>query len=272
MNFLSVLFSIGSANLASVDRLEHVINELDELDPRDRALLLTPVDRIFSDYSIFINGPWAAQQRHEDFDAADTAMRYKRMAEKTRNWSIRPLTVQCLVARAVMLNEYQNDKEGALAVLEEAVAALGDDPILSRAIAKVYYRHGEHETALKILRGIADQVGVDSPVERTFALREAAISAAKCNDWPQAEKWFLDAQNAATLAQGDDTDVMAIGLGADSAVAALETGDMDRALTRLAEAVEALTDVNPEATLHAAYCAPRHSPYRVMVTIPHFVA
>ena len=47
---------------------------------------------------------------------------------------------------------------------------------------------------------------------------------------------------------------MAVGLGADSAVAALETGDVDRALTRLAEAIEALADINPEATLSAAYC------------------
>ena len=47
---------------------------------------------------------------------------------------------------------------------------------------------------------------------------------------------------------------MAVGLGADSAVAALETGNVNRALTRLAEAVEALADINPEATLHAAYC------------------
>ena len=42
-NFLGTLFSIGSANLASVDRLEHIINELDKLDPKVQALLLVPV-------------------------------------------------------------------------------------------------------------------------------------------------------------------------------------------------------------------------------------
>ena len=47
---------------------------------------------------------------------------------------------------------------------------------------------------------------------------------------------------------------MAVGLGGDSAVAALETGDVGLALTRLAEAVEALADVNPEARLRTAYC------------------
>ena len=253
-NFFGMLFSVGSAHLASVERLERVINAIDKLDADERALLLAPIDSTLSDYSLFINGPWEAQRHSEAFDAADAARRYQRMEEKTRSWGIRPLTLQCSVARAVMLDEYQNNKEGALAVLAEARVSYGDDVILSRAIAKVYYRSDEHGTALEIVRSIADQVGVDDPVERAFALREAAISAAKCDEWSQAEQWFLDAQSAAKPVQVDDMRVMAVGLSADSAVAALETGDVGRALTRLAEAVEALANINPEATLRAAYC------------------
>ena len=253
-NFFGRLFNIGSAHLASIDRLEHVINELDKLNARARALLLTPIDSTLSDYAVFINGPWSAQRHSEAFDAADAAQRYQRMAKKTRSWGIRPLTLQCLVAQAAMLDEYQNNKEGALAVLEEAVATLGDDVILSRAIAKVHSRHSEHGKVLEIFRSIANRVGVDDPVERAFALREAAISAARCGEWSQAEQWFLDAQSAAKLIQVDDMHVMAVGLGADSAVAALETGDAGRALTRLVEALDVLAEIDPEATLLAAYC------------------
>lgn len=253
-NFFGALFSIGSAHLASVDRLEHVINELDKLNASERGLLLTPIDSTLSDYAVFINGPWSAQRHSDAFDAADTARRYQRMAEMTQSWGIRPLTLQCLVAQAAMLDEYQNDKEGALAVLEEAAVTLGDDVILSRAIAKVHYRHDEHGTALEILHGIADQVGGDDPVERAFALREAAISAAKCDEWSQAEEWFLDARSAARLARLVDMGAMAVGLVADSAVAALKTGNAGRALLRLSETIEALAGVDPEATLRTAYC------------------
>ena len=200
-NFFGRLFNIGSAHLASMDRLEHVINELDKLNASERALLLTPIDSTLSDYAVFINGPWSAQRHREAFDATDAARRYQRMAEKTQNWGIRPLTLQYLVTQAVMLDEYQNDRAGAVAVLEEAVATLGDDVILRRAVAKVHSRHGEHRKVLEIFRGIADQVGVDDPVERAFALREAAISAAQCDEWSQAEQWFLDAQSAAKLAR-----------------------------------------------------------------------
>jgi len=35
------------------------------------------------------------------------------------------------------------------------------------------------------MRYIADQIGLDNPVERAFPTREAAISAASTNDWRQ---------------------------------------------------------------------------------------
>ena len=192
------LFGIGSAGLASVERLEHVVNELDQLDTDERALWLTPIEKSFADYSLLVNGPWALQERNNSFDATDAAIRYQRMADMTRNWGIRPLALQFFVARAVILDEYQNDKKGALAVLDEAVGALGEDLIITRARAKVHWRHDEHRTVLEILRGVADRIGADNPVERAFALREAAISAAKNDEWSLAEKWFYEAQSAAT--------------------------------------------------------------------------
>ena len=153
-----------------------------------------------------------------------------------------------------MLDEYQDDKDRALAVLEEVRARTGDDLILSRATAKVHHRHGDHHKALSVFRGIANHVGIDSPIERAFALREAAISAAECGQWGQAEKWFLDAREAASLIQYGSMPVMAIGLGADAAVVALETGNVHRVLVRLSEALEALSSVDPDSTLTAAYC------------------
>ena len=250
----AILFSIGSAELGSVRRLEMIINDLDKLDPVDRKNWLTPIDKSLGDYSVLINTPWVAEQSCDDFDASDTALRFSRMSETTRSWGIRPLCLQCWVAQAIMLDEYLDDPEGALAVLDEAATVMGNDLILSRAKAKVHWRRDEHRIALEILRGIADRVGRDSPVERVTALREAAISAANCKEWAQAEEWFLEAQRAAKLMQSDDRQAVVIGLGADSAVAALEKGDVGRMLERLGEALVALGDIDPEATLRNAYC------------------
>ena len=254
-HFYSTLFGIGSVDFTSVAKLEHVINELDKLDPSERAFWLTPKDKASSDHSVLINSPWAAaQQCPETFDAADAITRYQRMAEKTRNWGIRALFLQCSVAQAVILDEFQDDQKGAISILNEAIESHGSDPILSRALTKVYFRISEYEAALRIFHSIADEVGGDNPVERAFALREAAICAAKSTEWSQAESWFRDAQNTARQASSGDMPVMAIGLGADAAVVSLMGGDENRSLTYLAKAVEALANINPEATLQAAHC------------------
>ena len=250
----AILFSIGSTDLDSVSRLEMVLNELDKLDPIERKRWLTPIDKSLADYSLLINSSWVAEQSRDDFNASDAALRFRRMSEITRSWEIRPLCLQCWVAQAILLDEYLDDPEGALAVLDEAVSTMGNDLILARATAKVYWRRGDHRSALDILRSIADRVGRDNPVERMTALREAAISAANCKEWAQAEEWFIEAQRAAKLMQTDDKQAVVIGLGADSAVAALENGRLGRMLERLDEALVALGDVDPEESLRTAYC------------------
>ena len=250
----AILFTIGSVELNSVSRLEMIVDHLDELDAIERKSWLRPIDPSVADYSLLINAPWVAERGRDDFDPSDALLRFRRMSEKTGAWGIQPLCLQCWVAQAIMHDEFLDDPESALAVLDEAVTVMGNDLILSRAKAKVHWRRGDHQIALEILRGIADQVGRDVPVERVTALREAAISAAHCNDWAQSEEWFLEAQRAAKLMQSDDAQAVVIGLGADSAVAALETRDVGRMLKRLSEALIALGEADPEATLHNAYC------------------
>lgn len=253
-NFFSFLFAVGSTGISSVERLEYVINDLDKIDDSERAIWLTPSDIKFSDYFLFINNPWVLQQRGGTLNIADAILCYKRMAEKVQNWGIRPLTIQCWVAQAVLFDEYGNDMESALVVLDKAEVVLGSDQILDYARAKIFGHAGQHTKALAIMRGIADKISGDNFVGRAFALREAAISAAKCDEWSQAEKWFLEAQCAAELAKTEDMHVMAVGLGADAAVTEIQIGDVGKALTNLAKALEAVADINPDASLSAAYC------------------
>ena len=250
----AILFSIGSAELNSVSRLEMIIDHFDKFDAAERKSWLRPIDKSLADYSLLINVPWVAEQSRDDLDASDALLRFRRMSEKTAAWGIRPLCLQCWVAQAIMHDEFLDNPEGALAVLDEAVTVMGDDLILSRARAKVHWRSGDHQISLEILRGIADRVGRDVPVERVTALREAAISAAHCKEWAQAEEWFLEAQRAAKLMQSEDAQAVVIGLGADSAVAALQNGDVGRMLKRLNKALVALGEIDSEATLHNAYC------------------
>lgn len=185
-NLFAGLFSIGSAGLESVERLEHVVTELDKVDADTRTLLLSSIDAASSDHSVFVNSPWAQHENSQEFDAEDAAERYARMEKTTRRWGIPLLSMQCSVAYAVVSDEFRDQPAEALRALNDATAALGEDPILLRAVAKVHLRRGRPKVALDVFRDIADRVGRANPVERAFALRDAAIAAARSEEWKQA--------------------------------------------------------------------------------------
>lgn len=253
-HLLSGLFTTGSGNLNSVEKLEHIIDQLDGLESSCRKLFLAPLDESLSDYSLFINGPWSRERTEEGFDPADAAERYGRMAKRTRSWGIDPLSLQCTVAQATVLDEYQKDTQRALGVIRKAMDEVGEGTILRQALARIHFNAEEYPQAFDAFRTVADKIGIHSSVDRAFSLREAAICAAKCGDWNRAEAWFLDAGAAAETVGTEDMHVMAIGLAADSAVAAIERGKQDQALRRLAEAIRALREIDPERSLRAAHC------------------
>jgi hypothetical protein len=249
-----MMFAVGATHISSVRRFEEIIVELDQLNPEERSIWLQSYLAHDGSMGIFVNGPWSSEHKRDAVDPVDAEQRYKRIAERTKGWGMRLLTIQCHVARAVILDEYAKDKTAAFRALEEGIAAVGDDIAFERARAKIFWRDDKHADALAIMRRIADLVGKDSPIERTFALREAAISAAKTGDWVQAEAWFTEAQASAALSQIEDMRAMAIGLRADAAIAAYHAGGTERMLRGLAVAVSELPSLVPDATLRTVYC------------------
>lgn len=252
--FFGVIFTIGAIHLSSVERFEQIIIDLDGLEPEERAMWLQGYREHPRECGVFVNGPWSSEHERDAVDPGDAEQRYKRIAARTKNWGIRSLTVQCHVARAVILDEYAKDQAAAFEALDEGIAALGDDIAFERERAKIHWRGGDYANALAIMRRIADVVGKESPVERAFAMREAAISAAKTGDWAQAEAWFAEGQESAALRETEDMHAMSIGLRADAAIAAFHAGAPERMLRGLATAVSALNDLDPDATLRTAYC------------------
>ena len=254
-NFISItVLSIGSAGLESVERLEHVVAELDKVDAETRTLLLSGMDAASSDHSVFVNAPWAQHEDSQEFDAEDAAERYARMEKTTRRWRIPSVSMQCSVAYAVVSDEFRDQPAEALRALNDAIAVLGRDAILLRAVAKVHLRRCRPKVALEVFRDIADRVGGANSVERAFGLRDGAIAAARSEEWKQAEEWFVAAQSAATEADLRDMNAMAIGLGGDAAWAAVKGGASARAVSRLAEAICALEGIDPDVALSHAFC------------------
>lgn len=254
LNMFGMLFAIGSANISTVANLEKIIDELDEIKSDRRNLYLSCIGEIWPNYSIFINGAWLSEHKRDSLVGTSAAECYLRMARKTARWGIEAIPIQCWIARAVMLDEYAMDKDGALKALDQAVEERGNHVLIFRARAKILFRAQNHEHALEILTKIVDDIGHDDLIERAFLMREAAICAAKTGDWAQAERWFVEGQKAAAQVKNPDMRVMAVGFGADAAVASLQIGEIERALTGLRDALLALAEIDPQSSPRAMYC------------------
>jgi hypothetical protein len=249
LTFHGMLFSVGIGQLKSVKRLEEIFIDLDQLSDADRSLWLESAD-----YSLLVNQSWAAEESGKELNAPDAAERYKRMALLAQKWGLRALAIQCHIARAVMFDEYMNDEKCARAALDESVTALREDVATSRARARIFWRHNKFHDAIGILRDIAHVISRDSPIDRAFALREGAISAANTDDWAQASAWFEEAEKAAAASDTPDMQIMAVGLEGDRAVAILESGNVEEALRIMASCLTRLSKIDPNESLRAAYC------------------
>ena len=251
---VTLLWNFGIGDVTSVKRLERILDDLSRVDERVRSVWLMPVDESLADYAVWINGAWSTEERSGVLNPKEAAARYGRMASKTRTWNEVTLSLQCSVAEAVLLDEYMEQKEAALAVLAEAEEVAKGHPVVLRGRAGIHYRHREYEDALGVFRQIVGRIDDRNPVEQAFALREAAISAAQCEEWTEAECWFLQAQSAARRVENPDMEVMAAAIGADLAAVALLAGDVGSAICRFSRAVEDSQTMSVQDSLVWAYC------------------
>jgi hypothetical protein len=250
---IGMLFIVQSLGVPSVRDLMGVFDKIDQLNNEQRAKLFADATKMPSDFSLIVNRPWLAEHIKDAVKALANADSYRVMADQAQAWGCRELSIRCHVARGIMLDEYALDPNAALNALQEAQTKLDDDPVLVRARAKVLYRRKDHKEALSLIRDVAERAEINNPTERTFMLREAAISAAETGEWGEARKWFLAARSAAIESPGLVLNAMNIGLRADEALAAYKCGDLNAALSGLDLALEELVAIKADSSIATGY-------------------
>jgi hypothetical protein len=249
---VGMLFLLQAAGIDSVAELKAVFDRLESLPAERRADLLANAAELPSDFALFVNHAWLAEHRRS-IDWQNCARLYLEMAKQAERWGYRQLALRCYIARGVMLDEYVENPEGALAALDDAEESLGADPALSRARAKVYYRRKDHASALALLRDSADKTARNDHIEQAFMFREAGISAAETGDWVNAARWFNSAQSAASEARIGDMAMMAIGLVADHGIAEFQAGNLPKAIECMSNALAGLGQFDAASSLRAGY-------------------
>lgn len=231
-----ILFVMNAIKNPTVASLHSVFKELDDLPAPDRDDLLAGFEGKLANTRLFTGNAWFADQKRKGFDPKIAAALYADMVTRAGRWGNRSLTIDCLVAQSVILDEYGLDEQSALAVLEEGEKSFGAHVELTRQRAKVLHRAGRNDEASTLYAAIAQQLPADDLVEQAFAMREAAISAARLGNWNSSIAYYQRAIDAASRG-GDDMTIMATGLMADLAWAQANLNQVQNAVSTLKEAL-----------------------------------
>ncbi|MDB5430516.1 MAG: hypothetical protein JWP35_1632 [Caulobacter sp.] len=246
------LFHYQALSLPSVDALLKCFEDLDRLDGGVRERLLADFDAKKGDAAVVLSHAWVADRDNDRLDGATAAESYRRIAEIAAGWQKGDLATRALIARAVMFDEYVDDRPEAVGTLDEAETRFGAQVAIDRARATIFFRRKEYSAALHLIEALADNLGGEV-VERAYVFRQAGISASELSRWSDARKWFEAARDEAAQAHTTAMEAMAAGLLGDIAIASRRDGDDVDAVQHMARALEALSTIDPEGSLKGAY-------------------
>lgn len=136
-------------------------------------------------------------------------------------------------AKAIVLTEYLDRPQDALATLEQAETSFGPSMVLSEQRANVLFHTGDDEKVLEIWNKLTKDPS-NSIFRDPFACRRAAMSAARLSRWNDAEGIFRTSADSIKLGE---LEVTKFGLKVDGALAASLGGRHISAAKLLAEAV-----------------------------------
>lgn len=251
------MFLFQARQLQKIDELVSAFDYLESCDQRFRAKVFEPYDtpELLVDIDMLISGAWLKEHDAGTIDPSAHASAYAYMEQLANGWGRQDLAVACRKYQAIILDEYGNDKDSALSVLDEGLKAYGPtNSELIRAKAKVLYRANDHQASLELSSKLIEGDAPLSETEKAFLGREAAISAEKQGDFEIARRYYLFGAVAAEACGVSDMMPMHIGLLADAALASWHAGDRETCLREVGVVLKKLETLDPKSSLRAAHC------------------
>ena len=207
------------------------------------------------DVDMLVTGAWLNEHKENTIDPSAHSAVFARLEKQAIGWKQTDLAVCCRKFQAIILDEYGNDKNSALAVLEEGLSMFGQtNSELVRAKAKVLYRSDDHKGSLALSRTLIESNAPLNEVDKAFLGRDAAICAENLGDFKTARRYYLLGSTAAHKSNHPDMTAMRTGLLADAALASWHNGDRQTCLQDFVTVLNQVNKIKPDETLRTAHC------------------
>ena len=241
--------------LSRIEDLSSVFHFLDNSSSELRSRLLAPLGHDDFAVDMLVTGAWLSEHEEDTIDPSAHSEVFARLEEQAIHWDQPDLAVCCRKYRAIILDEYGSDKNGALAALDEGLSIFGQtNSELVRAKAKVLYRSDDHKGSLALSKVLIESDAPLSEIEKAFLGRDAAISAEKQGDLETARRYYLFGSDAAQRSNLPNMTAMNVGLLADAALASWHNGDRQTCLQDFVKVLEEANKIRPDETLRTAHC------------------
>jgi tetratricopeptide (TPR) repeat protein len=247
-----MMFIARASALKSPEELAELIEALEQQSQAVQDRYLGAAARANPSLHFIVAASWLTEAKRPGFDAKAAAAIYRTLSQTKSARDNPDLAVELLCAEAIMLDEYGDDKEGALKVLRLAQEAYPNNYRLNRQRQKVFYRHREYAEALAEFEKFQDRLPKELAVDRAFALREAGRSAAEIGELEKARTFFEQAWESARVC-GTGMKPMTAGLSADCAILDFDAGNYESALSLMRRALLEADDLDPRAGLKQAF-------------------
>ena len=252
---IGFMFLNQTQQLSKIEELSIVFDYLNNASLELRSKLLSSFDRDDFEIDILVSGAWLSEYKNKTIDSLAHSAVFSSLEKLAITWNHANLAVCCRKFQAIILDEHGNDKESALAVLNEGLATYGQtNSELVRAKARVLYRSEDHEGSLALSKTLIESDAPLNDVEKAFLGRDAAISAEKQGNFEMARRFYLYGSDAAKKTKQLDMTAMYVGLLADAALASWHNDDKITCLQGFIVVLRELNHFSPEETLRTAHC------------------
>lgn len=245
-----VLFSYQAVRIAGMNDLAELVDALDALPETKRELLLRVCVSDVDFAGLLISNSWWREVAQNKLNTEAAYEILNHVMKKAHSWQCPQLVRSCIVARSVLLDEYDKDLEKSLTVLDEGLKEFPDEVNILNQKAKVLSHMGKNEDVLSLCKIIQRTPGLPI-VEQVFMHRMAGMCACELGQWKVAADFYLE--GCRRVGQSDDQRLMGIGLKADAAFMMWKLRCLPECLQLFAEVLADLKNVPVSEDLYSRH-------------------
>tara|TARA_R110001592_G_scaffold54982_2_gene168391 strand:+ start:209 stop:4279 length:4071 start_codon:yes stop_codon:yes gene_type:complete len=252
---LGFLFVNQVRQIKSISNLIPVFEYLNSCEASFRNSLFSSLSMPELNVDVLINNAWLEEHKNGTIDPRKHSLLFLKMEEISKSWNNTELCVACRKVRVVLVDEYTEDRELALSILNEGLEIYGhSNSGLLRSKAKVLYRSKDYLGCLEIAGRLIESQEISNNVDRAYLCREAAICAESLKDFKLARHYYLLGSDSAKSCDLTNMSIMSLGLQADAALASWHLGDRKTTLLDFLDVLHLLGNLDPALNLRAAHC------------------